>query len=93
MVQLSLFNCERLVSNSSRVLGILLQGLYAKTAKNERWLSKNTQIRTGKLAMLRFKYIDLSLQALHRRWRISTPRDHWAEVGWRKWSCFQLQLA
>ena len=66
MVQLSLFNCERMVSNNSRVLGILLQGLYEKTAKNERWLSQNKQIKTAKLVMCRLKYIDLGLKALHK---------------------------
>lgn len=52
--------------NSSRVSGILLQGLHGKTAKNKHWLSKNKQINIEKLAILGFKYINLCLRALHK---------------------------
>ena len=107
MVQLSLFNCERVVFNSSRVSGILLQGLHGKTAKNKHWLSKTKKINIGKLAILGFKYINLCLRALHKNFiaRVflalkSKMADLYAlrswgpiEVGWHKWRCFQLQYA
>ena len=107
MVQLSLFNCERVVFNSSWVSGILLQGLHGKTAKNKHWLSKTKKINIGKLVILGFKYINLCLRALHKNFiaRVflalkSKMADFYAlrswgpiEVGWHKWRCFQLQYA